>query len=551
MENENKSNKQIELTAYDKYLDDVANRVLKGEDKFGSDLNLLESELKSEFEKYIRKIDNNLKKKIKKETDPFKRQRLQDAYNNNELMLGESEAFAGTDEYVITSLIYDWQKWTALFISSWIFNKAITRISSDMVGSGWAIIPVAKNESFLLKKNKLVKKKKIEEFDLSPVYSDMQESLNDLITLVQWGKLYGGSIAVLLRDDEKIEEYKNELTPFKQGTKIKLLVFDRWQQVASSNDLVGDVGSPDFGDPTYYTVIMPGAGNVQFHHTRVLRFTNIKAPNILNPLLLGWGLPAGVIVLNEINRDERIRAMITALIGKFNLEIIKSSGIRAYMNGQMSATQEANLDRKLSLINKYRISNTTLIMDKDDVYERHDGANIAGLYQLIQEEARYVTGAFDMPQVLMFGDQQKGLSGNVNDDLRLYENKLESDRNQLLRKVALKFTKWLMILHGFNDVDFNIEFNSSLSLSLKEKLDEASKVVELYRGLVESGFYTKAQAISEMKTKRLWFGSSLGEGIEEDEGEPDEMKDLIDEPTSSEEELASTEPFESETPTGE
>jgi len=221
------------------------------------------------------------------------------------------------------------------------------------------------------------------------------------------------------------------------------------------------------------------------------------------------------------------------------------------MNGQMSATQEANLDRKLSLINKYRISNTTLIMDKDDVYERHDGANIAGLYQLIQEEARYVTGAFDMPQVLMFGDQQKGLSGNVNDDLRLYENKLESDRNQLLRKVALKFTKWLMMLHGFNDVDFNIEFNSSLSLSLKEKLDEASKVVELYRGLVESGFYTKAQAISEMKTKRLWFGSSLGEGIEEDEGEPDEMKDLIDEPTSSEEELASTEPFESETPTGE
>src|SRR5690606_30549322 len=184
--------------------------------------------------------------------------------------------------------------------------------------------------------------------------------------------------------------------------------------------------------------------------------------------------------------DEKIKSMISSLLSKYNLEIVKSSGMKAYMTGRLTKEMESNLDRKLEMINRYRHFNSMMFLDKDDDYQRLDGSGVGQLYNLIDSEARSVAGAANMPQVLLYGDQQKGLSGNAWDDLRMWEDHLQSERNAKLRKPIEKISTWILKWMQVEYTDFEIKFNSSLPKTMNEKIEEARSLIDLYTQLSEN-----------------------------------------------------------------
>ena len=434
-----------------------------------------------------------------------------DAYSNNALLIGQSDIFSSFDSYDLNAMIYAWPLWTSMYTSSWVFSKVIDRTGSDMIRNGWKIsVEPDRVYDFVNQNGKIFRKDVTPNIDLSKVYKKQSKIISYLVSAAKWMLLYGGSVICLLDNSiEDIRDYQEPLKNLPSGTKLNFIVADRWQGVVASSELVDDDESPDFNTPKYYSVRTPNGSFYRFHHSRVARFNNGETPTFLKTMLMGWGLPIGTRIYNEVNRDERIKNMITSLLSKYNLEIVQTAGMKAYMHGELTPEMEANLDYKLSMINRYRHFNSMMFLDKDDSYQRLDG-NVGGLYQLFDSNTRAVTGAASMPVVLLYGDQSQGLSGSSFDDLRLWDDFLGSERGSKLRKPIEKITRWLLMSEGIDTENFSIQFNSSLPKTIDEKVGETRSVLDTYNQLMTMGIYTKEMVIQELKERDdLLMGNQL------------------------------------------
>lgn len=447
----------------------------------------------------------------------FERKKAQDTYDNSELLLGRTDTFSAFDTYSITGLLYNWYLWTALYMSSWVFARAIDKPASDMIRNGWKIKIDFKDSDTIesvREGNKVVVRRVDKTSDVySTFYKKQKQFIQDLIHANKLARLYGGSVAGLIISGEKESDYEKPLEYIAPDAKLRLIVADRWQNVIPSGTMVKDPSDPDWNTPDYYTVRTDMGDAYRLHHSRCLRFTNGTAPTLIQRMLIGWGIPLGVRIFNEVNRDEKMKNMITSLLAKQSLEIIQTAGMRAYANGTLTPEQEARLDAKLELINRYRHFNSILFLDKDDVYTRQEGSSVGTLAQLMDSNSRFVAGAIPMPQVLLYGDQQKGLSGNAVDDMRLYEDELQSQRHEKMLNQITKLSKWILMQMQVDFEDIEVTFNSSISYTVDELIDKSKARVELYNQLKSLGIYDEIMIAQELRDSQdeLIFGTALTE----------------------------------------
>jgi hypothetical protein len=102
------------------------------------------------------------------------------------------------------------------------------------------------------------------------------EAINETI---KWGRLYGGSIGVMLIDGQDMK------TPLRvetvgRGQFKGLLSLDRWMVEPSLEDLCQDFG-PHLGLPNYYkvTAASPALKGVTIHHSRLaFRMVGVQLP---------------------------------------------------------------------------------------------------------------------------------------------------------------------------------------------------------------------------------------------------------------------------------
>jgi phage-related protein (TIGR01555 family) len=445
----------------------------------------------------------------------FDRKKAQDSYDNSMLLLGNSDTMSQFDTYSVTGLLYNWYLWTALYMSSWVFARAIDKPASDMIRNGWKIKIDFKESQLIesVREGNTIKVKKVDKSEdvYSTFYKKQKGFIQDLIQSNKLARLYGGAVAGLIISGEKIEEYEKPLTSIKPDAKLRLIVADRWQNVIPSPTMVKDVTSDDWNTPDSYTIRSDSGDTYKLHHSRCLRFTNGTAPTLIQRMLIGWGIPLGVRIFNEINRDEKIKNIITSLLAKQSLEIVQTAGMRAYANGTLTVEQEGRLDAKLELINRYRHFNSILFLDKDDVYTRQEGSAVGTMAQLMDSNSRFVAGSIPMPQVLLYGDQQKGLSGNAVDDMRLYEDELQSQRYEKMLNQIIKLSKWILMWMQVDFDDIDVVFNSSISYTKQEIIDKSKAMIETYQSLKNLGIYDEMMIAQELKDAQdeLIFGSAL------------------------------------------
>lgn len=461
--------------------------------------------------------DLNDEERVEMYKTQFERRKAQDTYDNTEMLLGASDTMSQFDSYSIMGLLYNWYLWTAMYVSSWVFARAIDKPASDMIRNGWKIKIDFKEKDTVestREGNKVVIKKIDKTADVySTFYKKQKGFIQSLIHANQLARLYGGSVAGLIISGEKAENYEKPLESIDPNAKMRLIVADRWQNVIPSPTMVKDIASEDWNKPDSYTIRTDNGDVFKLHHSRVLRFTNGTAPALIQRLLIGWGIPLGVRIFNEVNRDEKMKNMITSLLAKQSLEIVQTAGMRAYANGTLTPEQEARLDAKLELINRYRHFNSILFLDKDDTYTRQEGATVGSLAQLMDSNSRFVAGAIPMPQVLLYGDQQKGLSGNAVDDMRLYEDDLMTQRHEKLLDQILKLSKWILMQMQVEFDDIDITFNSSISYTREELIDKSKAMIETYNQLKALGIYDEVMIAQELRDSQdeLIFGSALTE----------------------------------------
>lgn len=433
------------------------------------------------------------------------RRRIYDNYSNELLSIGKADKRKDFNVWDLQNNSNNWSLWLAMYNDSWIFRRAIDKPAQDIIN-----LPV----KYITSKN---------EESLDKVKQDILKIKQDLIHLLMWGSLFGGSIGILLFDNIPLEELQKPLNEqkVKNSKNFKLWVLDRWNGVNQLKDkLVLDLTSPDFLKPEFYNVRI-GDQNIKVHYSYVLRYEHRQAPNFVrNSELQGWGYPEGVHLINELMRDEKIKNSITSLIDKSLIEVIKMSGMRGVFMGA-DADNERQLRKRLEMVNWGRNFNSLTFLDKDDEYQQNEFGGLSGLSDLMDKNMETIAAALDMTGVL-YGDMSGGFSPD-NYALVRYDTTIRNKADAFYRPILQKLINILKIKHNITS-DITFEFETMIQVQ-ENKLENAEKVIGLLSSMIGDGYLSVEQAGEEvMKYAKEWgIGNSITQEslkkLKEDEDE--------------------------------
>ncbi len=242
----------------------------------------------------------------------------------------------------------------------------------------------------------------------------------------------------------------------------------------------------DFGKPKYYDVTFADGKSYKVHHSRVLRYEGRTAPKLIkNGQLQGWGYAEGSHILNELSRDDQLKASITSLVNKSLIEVVKMDGMRGLFMGIDNGARE-QVEKRLEMVNWARTYNSLTLLDSKDEYIKNELSNISGLSQLLETNMWLVAASLEMQGVL-FGDLKGGLS-QESDAFKRYAVTIENRCNSYLRPVVQKLLMVIYMICGVKDTNGNLinpyfEFNNLI----KEEINaDRTTSIQNYANMLET-----------------------------------------------------------------
>lgn len=424
--------------------------------------------------KPVRTLEDDVADTKEKIIDSIKQsQAVRDSYGNSLLAVGNNDKVESFTNYGFSNDTLNYPLWLALYNDSWVFKRAIDKPAQDEIRVGVTLSGTA---------------------DKSKVQTLLKKSKFDMIQLLQWGALFGGSVAVMMFDvikDDK--DYAKPMDWKKIATSkvIRYYVTDRWYGVQSSVETVTDMTDLDFGKPMYYDITFADGKQLRCHHDYVLRYEGRIAPKLIKTgQLQGWGYAEGAHILNELSRDDKLKASIQSLVDKSLIEVIKMSGMRGVFMGTDSASNE-QLRKRLEMVNWGRSFNSLTFLDKDDDYIQHNFSGLAGLSDLLAQNMWLVSSALEMQGVL-FGDLKSGFS-NDSEALERYDETITSRFDSYVRPV---YDKLLKVFYTMSNIDEPVEYECNSLLAKQhdvESMNNIDQFTSLCSKLLMDGVISVAQ----------------------------------------------------------
>lgn len=412
--------------------------------------------------------------------------RINDSYSNSLLSIGSDDKVQSFTNYGFSNDTLNWMLWLALYNDSWVFKRAIDKPAQDEIRCG--ITLQGENEKF------------------DNVYRRLKRYRFDLIQLLQWGALFGGSIGVMMFDNFKDADYAKPLNKTKilASSTMRMYVVDRWYGVAPSSSTVSDMKSLDFGKPKFYEITFADGHTIRVHHDYILRYEHRVAPKLVKMgMLQGWGYAEGSHILNELTRDDKLKASVQSLVDKSLIEVIKMSGMRGVFMGADS-DNEAQLRKRLEMVNWGRNFNSLTFLDKDDEYQQNTYSGLGGLSDLLEKNMWLISAALEMQGVL-YGDLKQGFSNDA-EALERYDETINSRCESYVRPVYDKLLRIFFILEGI-DEKVEYEFNSLLvNKQDKERMEGMKNYSDLLSQMLSDGVITPklyARAMQQFVTKNI------------------------------------------------
>lgn len=413
------------------------------------------------------------------------RSRALDAFSNvlARLGAGTPNLLEGT-EYSLQRMSRDFNTLNALYRESWIVRRIIDVIPADML-KNWITITsgldpdVEKRLSLTLRRTQLIDKLK---------------------RGMQWGRLYGGALGVMLVKHQGYDlSQPLQLDWIMPGDFAGLLIFDRWNGVNPSSELIEDISDPDYGYPKYYTVTDPaGGGSVKIHHSRVIRFTGNTLPFWEEIAEMQWGASVVESVFDELKKRDNVSWNIAQLTFMANIRVLKMQDLGQLLAATDSESQ-AELLRTLEAQNMLLNNMGMQVMDAADGLETHQ-YTFGGLADCYQQFIMDISGAAEIPVTRLFGRSPSGLNATGESDLQNYYDMIAEKQESYLRPILNKvLPPFIISTLGSLPDDFDFEFDPVAEPSDKERADLAKCGTDNVVAAYNAGLISQRTALKELK----------------------------------------------------
>lgn len=316
---------------------------------------------------------------------------------------------------------------------------------------------------------------------------------------IKWGRLYGGSLGVMLIDGQDMR------TPFKLETVGKnqfkgLLVLDRWMVEPVLNDLVTDFG-PHLGLPKYYRVQAnaPALRGVTVHYTRcAFRMDGVKLPYNQRLTENLWGISVLERLYDRMIAYDSASTGAAQLVYKSYLRTLTIDGMREVVAAGGPALD--GLIKYTEMMRRFQgIEGITLIDGKDKFEAQVHGA-FSGLDDVLMNFAQQLSGALQIPLTRLFGQAPAGLNATGDNDMRNYYDMIKQRQESSLGVGVLTLYQCMAQSIGVNlPKQFAIAFKSLWQLTETDKSTIAKTDTETTLSAQEAGVISPQTVLRELR----------------------------------------------------
>jgi len=303
----------------------------------------------------------------------------------------------------------------AAYRSNWLCGMVVDIVAEDMTRAGIQFL----SDDLELEHGEAIQKA-----------LERMRIWGELCNATKWGRLYGGGIAVLLIDGQRLDTQLN-LDTVREGQFKGIVALDRWQVNPSLFDLVTAYG-PDLGQPKYYDVTPAAKALIgeRVHYTRCIRIDGLELPFRQKLAENGWGQSVLERLWDRVVAFDSTTAGAAQLVYKAHLRTMKVKKFRELVatGGKM---YEAFIEQ-MKLIRTMQSNEGLTILDGDDEFETHS-YTFAGLDNLLLQFGQQLSGATQIPMVRLFGQSPAGLNSTGESDLRTYYDNNAKEQDQKLR----------------------------------------------------------------------------------------------------------------------
>ena len=408
-----------------------------------------------------------------------------DAFSNPVARLGAGtpNLMEGTD-YSMERLTRNYGLLNTMYRNHWIVRQIIDIIPSDML-KNWITLTTEVNPELLkrvdleLRKTQLIQKLKLG---------------------LQWGRLFGGAIGVMLiagqGDDLSSPLDLKKILP---GDFCGLMIFDRWNSVDPSLEVVEDIRSSEFGLPKYYTITDSTTGTfAKVHYSRVLRFTGDDLPYWESIAEQQWGASVVESIFDELKKRDNVSWNIAQLTFMASLRVLKMADM-GQMLSALDPSSQSELYRTIQAQN-WLMSNMGLqVIDATDDMQSHQ-YTFGGISDVYQQFMMDIAGAARIPATKLFGRSPSGMNATGESDLQNYYDMIAQEQESKLRPLLNKLLPVLcMSVFGAVPNDLDFEFDPVSEPSDQERSDLAKSGTENVVTALNAGLVSKRTALKELK----------------------------------------------------
>lgn len=339
---------------------------------------------------------------------------------------------------------------------------------------------------------------------------------------IKWGRLYGGSIAVIMIDGQDMTT-ELRLNTVGKGQFKGLFVLDRWMIEPSLNKLVTKLG-PDLGMPMFYDVVggAPALTGARIHHTRCIRAEGVQLPYWQRLTENLWSISVIERIYDRMVAFDSATAGAAQLVYKAFLRTLSIPDLRQIVAAGGDALN--GLAAQISIMSRFQgIEGITLIDAEDKLEMSHHGA-FQGLAQILGQFGEQLSGALQIPLVRLFGQAPGGLNSDGDSELRTYYDNINQQQEKTLRVGVTRVYRALAQSEGVKLPEgTRVAFRSLWQLSDNEKADIAEKTTRAVTQAEESGLITPQVGARELKQSSTVTGIFSNITEEDIEAASDEL----------------------------
>jgi phage-related protein (TIGR01555 family) len=384
---------------------------------------------------------------------PTAKNQTTDGFQNLVLRVGEGSTVM-QGGYVRSGLTRNYVALDAMYRGSWIVGQAVDAVAEDMTRAGISLMGLEPEKA-----------------------AEMQRKMtrmglwNGITQNIKWGRLYGGSIGVIMIDGQDLQSPLRPKTIRKdQFSGIK--IFDRWS--ASPNLTYKVMEGMQMGLPEYYNITRLG---LTVHHTRCIRQIGIDLPWNEAEREEMWGCSIVERLYDRLLPFDTATTGAAQLLSRAHLRTVSIEGLRQIL--AQGGIAEENLIKMFALMRTLQSNEGITLLDKEDEFEAHS-YTFSGIEGLITQFAQQISGATGIPLVRLLGQSPAGMNSTGESDMRMYYDNIAQQQESRLRyglQRLLDVLHWSMYESAPED-DFDFSFNPLKQLDPKEKAETAERMTK-------------------------------------------------------------------------